>query len=83
MYTNIISLDNELWDILDGIYIPINGIGMVSDRKTLTSAQKNVYTTHHRIRDILVDALPHLEYIKIIDKSTTKTIFKSLCATYE
>lgn len=31
----------------------------------------------------MVDALPHFEYIKIIEKFTTKTIFKSLCAIYE
>lgn len=35
------------------------------------------------MRDILVDVLPHLEYIKIIDMFAVRTIFESLCATYE
>lgn len=78
------GLDDELWDILeDGIDFQVNGVGMVSDRRSLTPDQKKIYTKHHRVRGILVDALPHSEYIKIIDKSTVKTIFKSLCATYE
>lgn len=31
----------------------------------------------------MVDALPYLEYIIVIDKSTVNTIFNSLYATYE
>lgn len=46
-------------------------------------AHKKIHRKHHRVRDILVNGLPHSEYIKIIDKSTAKTIFESLCATYE
>ncbi|XP_050897907.1 uncharacterized protein LOC127104796 [Lathyrus oleraceus] len=84
MYNHIISLGDELWYIIeDGIDILVDGVGMVSDRKTLTPAPKKIHIEHHRVRDILVNALPHSEYIKIIDKSTVKTIFKSLCATYE
>ena len=84
MYTHIISHDDELWDILeDGINIQVNGVEMMSDIKSLTPAHKKIYKKHHRVRGILVDALPHFEYIKIIDKSTAQTIFKSLCATYE
>lgn len=56
---------------------------MLTDRKNLTRAQKNVYRKHHRVKGILVEYLPHLEYIKIIEKSTAKTVFESLCATYE
>ena len=84
MYTYIIGLDDELWDILeDGIDIVVDNVGMVADRKTLTPAQKKIYRKHHRVRGILVDALPHTEYLKIINKSTAKTIFESLCSTYQ
>lgn len=84
MYTHIIGLDDELWDILeDGIGIQTSGVGMVYDRKYLTLAQKKIYIKHHWVRGILVDALPHSKYIQIIDKSTSKNIFESLCATYE
>jgi len=30
-----------------------------------------------------MDALPHSEYTKILDKSTTKSNFDSVCSTYE
>lgn len=44
MYTHIIDLDDELWDILkDGINIQVNSVGMVSERKSLTPAQKKIY----------------------------------------
>lgn len=84
MYTHIIGLDDEMWDILeDDNDIPFNGVDMVSDSKTLIPAPKKVYRKYHRVKGILIDDLPHSEYIKIIYKSTVKTIFKSICATYE
>lgn len=84
MYTHIVDLDDKLWgNLKDGINIQVNGVRMMSDRKSLTPAHKKIYEKHHKVRGILVDALPHYEYIKIIDKSTAQTIFKSLCATYE
>lgn len=43
MYTHIIGLDDELWDILkDGIDIPVNGVGMLTDRKTHTCSKKDL-----------------------------------------
>jgi len=38
---------------------------------------------HHIVHGILLEALPHSKYTKIIEKSTTKAIFESLCSTYE
>jgi hypothetical protein len=37
----------------------------------------------HQVRGILVDAIPHSEYTKIVDKSTVKSIFESLYSTNE
>lgn len=80
MYTQIIGLVDELRYILeDGINIQVNGVGRVFDKKSLRLEQKKIYIKHHRVRGILVDALPHSEYIKIIDKSPAQTIFNSLC----
>lgn len=45
--------------------------------------RKKTYKKHYRVKGILVDTLPYSEYINIINKSTVKTIFKSLCVTYE
>lgn len=43
MYTYIIGLDDEFWDILeDDINIKVNGVGMVTDKKTLTPTQKKI-----------------------------------------
>lgn len=40
-HTHIIGIDDDLWDIMeDGIDIPVNGVRMVSNRKTFTPAQK-------------------------------------------
>lgn len=73
-----------MWDIIeDAIDIPVNEVGMLTNRKTLTSAQKKIYRKHHRVRGIFVDVLPYSEYIKIINKYNSKTNFESLCSTYE
>lgn len=53
---------------------------MVSDRKKIFHLLRR---KHHRVKGILLDALRILEYIKIIYEFTAKTIFGSLCATYE
>lgn len=43
MYTHIIGLDYELWDIIeDDIDIKFNSVAMVSDKKSLTLAQKKI-----------------------------------------
>jgi len=56
---------------------------MVTDKKKLTATQKKIYKKHHKVRGILVEALSHVEYLKIGDRSTEKAIFESLCSTYE
>jgi len=79
------GLDEELWDILedgDGD-LALDEEGVVVDRKKHTPAQKKLYKKHHKIRGILVVGLPHTEYLKMSDKSTTKAMFASLCANYE
>lgn len=64
MYTHIIGIDIDLWNILeDDIDILVNGVGVVIDKKTVTPAQRKTYRKHHRVRGILVNALPHSEYI--------------------
>jgi len=48
-----------------------------------TTAKKKLYKKHHKIRGILVTALPHTKYLKMSDKSTAKAMFASLCANFE
>ena len=56
--------------------------GVALDRKAHTTEQKKLYKKHHLIRGILVAALPHKEYLKMSDKSTSKAMFTSLCAIH-
>jgi len=85
MYSHIMGLDEELWDILeDGVGdLILHEEGATVDRKKHTAAQKKLYKKHHKIRGILFAALPHKEYLKMSDKSTAKVMFASLCSNYE
>src|SRR4030042_6598637 len=84
LYSHIVGIDDELWDIIeDGIDIEVDDEGKCIDRKKLTEAQKKVYKKHHRVRGIMCGVIPHEEFVKICNKSTAKTIFESLCSSYE
>src|SRR4030067_3495360 len=79
LYSHIIGIDDELWDIIeDGIDIEVDDEGKCTDRKKLNDAQKKVYKKHHRVRGIMSDAIPHEDFVKICNKYTAKTIFESL-----
>jgi len=41
------------------------------------------YKKNHKARKILVNALEFKEFNKITDKSTLKSTFDALCATYD
>ena len=79
MYSYIMGLDEELWDILeDGVGdLALDEEGASVDRKKYTPAQKKLYKKHHKIRGIFVAALLRTEYLKMSDKSTTKAMFAS------
>src|SRR4030066_734468 len=84
LYSHIIGIDDELWDIIeDGIDIVVDDEGKSADRKSLTEAQKKVYKKHHRARGIIIDAIQHEEFMRICNKSIAKSIYDSLCSTYE
>ena len=79
------GLDEELWDILeDGVVdLDLDEEGASIDRKKHTADQKKLYKKHHKITYILVVVLPHKEYLKMSDKSTTKAMFASFFSNYE
>ncbi|KEH15595.1 hypothetical protein MTR_0758s0030 [Medicago truncatula] len=80
MYSHIMGLDEELCDVLeDGVGdLVLDEEGTTIDRKKHTTAQKKMHKKHHKIRGILVAALPHKEYFKMSDKSIVKAMFASL-----
>ena len=63
MYSHIMRLDDELWDILeDGVGdLALDKEGAAIDRKTHTPAQKKLYKKHHKIRGILVASITLIE----------------------
>jgi len=84
MFNHIMSIDAEMWNIVENrIDFEVNIKGMALDKNVLTETQKQLYRKKHRVCEIFVEALPSSEYMKIIDKSTANTIFKSLCSNYE
>lgn len=85
MYSFIMGLDEELWDILeDGVDdLDLDEEGAAIDRRIHTPAQKKLYKKHHKIRGIIVASIPRTEYMKMSDKSTAKAMFASLCANFE
>ena len=84
-YSYVMGLDEELCDILeDGVGdLVLDEEGAVIDRKKHTPAQKKLYKKHHTIRGSLVTAISKAEYMKMSDKSTSKAMYASLCASYE
>jgi len=56
MYSHIIGMDEELWDILEeGVgNLRLDEEGVAIDRKAHTTEQKKLYKKHHLIRGILV-----------------------------
>ena len=77
MYSHIIGMDEELWDILEeGVgNLRLDEEGVALDRRAHTVEQKKLYKKHHLIRGILVAALPHKEYLKMSDKSVGTRVF--------
>jgi hypothetical protein len=55
----------------------------VEERKKFTPTDKKAYKKHHKVKDLLIGCISHDEYLKITDKSTAKSIYDSLCSTYE
>jgi hypothetical protein len=85
MYSHVMGLDEELWVVLEECVgdLVLDEEGVVVDKKKQSPAQKKLYKKHHKIRGILVAALPQKEYLKKSDKSTAKAMFTSLCSNYE
>jgi hypothetical protein len=87
MYSYIIGSNDDLWDLVeDGVeFDNMDEKGVVRNdyRKLFIAEQKKEYKKHHKVKNILVGALTHAEYLKITNKSSAKSIWDSLCFTYE
>ncbi|PNX54828.1 serine/threonine protein kinase SRPK1, partial [Trifolium pratense] len=87
LYNNITAIDHELWDLVElGVtfeHMNEHGRLSIEHRKLLSPANLKTYTKHHRVKDIVVGAIRHEDYVRIENKSYAKSIFDSMCATYD
>ncbi|CAJ2628538.1 unnamed protein product [Trifolium pratense] len=87
LYSHITGIDYELCDLVEvGVTFKDsneNGRLSITDRKLLSAADMKIYTNHHKVKDIIVGAIKHEDYVRIRDKSSVKSIFDSLCTTYD
>ncbi|KAK2373923.1 hypothetical protein QL285_074924 [Trifolium repens] len=87
MYSHIIGVDCDLWDMVEeGVkFENMDGEGVVSyeNRKSFTPDQKKEYKKHHLVKGMMTNAISHDEYLKIVNKTTAKSIWESLKSKYE
>ncbi|KAK2373437.1 gag-protease polyprotein [Trifolium repens] len=87
MYSYIIASDDDLWDLVeDGVQfenMDEEGIVKNTYRKLFSAEQKKEYRRHHKVKNILIGAMTHDEYLRITNKSSAQAIWYSLCSTYE
>ncbi|AES98599.1 hypothetical protein MTR_5g070400 [Medicago truncatula] len=69
--------------IEDGCSVPASTDGVTLNKKTLKVAENKMYKRHRMTRNIMVNTLPFLEFTKIVDKSTVKSIYDSFCNMYK
>ncbi|MCI22147.1 aspartyl-tRNA synthetase [Trifolium medium] len=55
----------------------------IANKKLLSASDKKAYMRHHKVKDIIVGAINHEEYVRIGDKTTANAIYDSLCSTYD
>jgi hypothetical protein len=59
------------------------GVVSYQNRKSFTLDQKKEYKKHHQVKGMMTNAITHDEYLKIVDKTTAKSIWESLKSKYE
>lgn len=63
-----VDFDADLWDlVVEGYVHPTDDEGKKLNRKSMTEIQKKEFRNHHIARTILLNAISHTEYEKIID----------------
>ena len=85
IYHYINGIDDELWDLIEE-GVSIDGIGLdgkitLAQKRALSTANKKIFSKHNKVKNIMMSAISHDEYTKIMDRSTAKAMYDSLCAT--
>src|SRR5580765_213999 len=78
-----LGFDMELWEyVTDGYVAPVdNEVAIPLSR--MNEDQKKQFRNHHKSRTILLNSISYLEYEKITNKETAKSIYDSLVMTHE
>src|SRR4051812_35819004 len=72
------AFDFDLLDLVfDGYIYPIDTNGIMIARSVMTDDQKKAYKNHLKARSILLFVISHVEYEKITNKETAKSILDS------
>jgi len=69
--------------IEDGCSIPANSGGVTLNKKDLKVVENKMYKRHREARNIVVNTLSFLEFTKVVDKYTVKSIYESFCNMYK
>lgn len=79
-----IGCDIDLWDmIIDGYTHHIDANSTKLEIRKMNEHKKKDHKNYHRSETILLNAISYLEYEKITNRDSTKSIFDSLKMTHE
>ena len=73
----------QIYMVIDGYPHPTDVNGTKIERSKVNEHQKKDHKNHHRSRTILMNVISYLEYEKIINRDSAKSIFDSLRITHE
>ncbi|MCI33519.1 aspartyl-tRNA synthetase, partial [Trifolium medium] len=86
LYSHIMGIDVDLWDIVEENIqfqnMDADGVISSANRKALMNEENELYKKHHKAKSILVNSISYLEYLKISDKSSAKSLWDFMCSTY-
>src|SRR6266487_1725177 len=87
IYHYVNEIDDELWDLIEE-GVPIDGIGpdgkiTLAQKRALSVENKKIFSKHNKVKQIMISAISHDEYTKIMDRSTAKAMYDSLCSNYD
>ena len=79
-----LGTDPDLWNmVIEGYTDPVDASGVKIPRSEMTDAQKKRFKDHHKAKSMLFSSISYIEYEKISNKETVKSIFDSLIMTHE
>lgn len=80
----VLGYDVDLQDlVVDGYIHPVNDEGNTLARSAMCDQHKKDFKNHHKAITILLNVISYMEYEKITNKDSTKSIFDSLRINHE